>query len=86
MVVRLTGVGIIIRLLLQCVVLVLNNCMCVLLWPYAIYIYIFEPFCDLQMSEKDSKEDILKAFKLFDDDETVRTYLLFFLQIYISSF
>ncbi len=23
------------------------------------------------MSEKDSKEDILKAFKLFDDDETV---------------
>ena len=24
--------------------------------------------------EKDSKEEILKAFRLFDDDETVSTY------------
>ena len=26
-------------------------------------------------SEKDSKEEILKAFRLFDDDETVRELL-----------
>ena len=25
----------------------------------------------VKMSEKDSKEEILKAFKLFDDDDTV---------------
>ena len=29
--------------------------------------------CSLQ-SEKDSKEEILKAFRLFDDDETVSAY------------
>ncbi len=36
------------------------------------------------MSEKDSKEDILKAFKLFDDDETVSAaayYMLLFTPI-----
>ena len=27
----------------------------------------------LIQSEKDSKEEILKAFKLFDDDDTVRS-------------
>ena len=26
----------------------------------------------VKMSEKDSKEEILKAFKLFDDDDTVK--------------
>jgi len=26
----------------------------------------------VKMSEKDSKEEILKAFKLFDDDDTVQ--------------
>lgn len=31
--------------------------------------------CTVQ-SEKDSKEEILKAFRLFDDDETVRSSLL----------
>ena len=31
----------------------------------------------VKMSEKDSKEEIIKAFKLFDDDDTVskRLYL-----------
>ena len=28
--------------------------------------------CFTVQSEKDSKEEILKAFRLFDDDETVR--------------
>lgn len=31
---------------------------------------VFISLCSFQ-SEKDSKEEILKAFKLFDDDETV---------------
>lgn len=33
----------------------------------------FEDFLDLmtvKMAEKDTKEEIMKAFKLFDDDET----------------
>ena len=36
------------------------------------YVYtIIVVYADIQ-SEKDSKEEILKAFKLFDDDDTVR--------------
>lgn len=32
----------------------------------------------VKMSEKDSKEEILKAFKLFDDDDTVWTTMVVF--------
>lgn len=40
----------------------------------------FEEFLTMmtaKMGERDSKEEIMKAFRLFDDDETVRTSLSF---------
>ena len=56
----------------------------ILVFPGTIDFNQFLQMMTVKMSEKDSKEEILKAFKLFDDDDTVWIIVIPWLLILLS--